>query len=327
MTNTLRRNLLLGAAAAASTPSAWGNTAQYPSKPIRWVVSYPAGGGADWFTRVVTERVSAALGQPVIVDNRPGASGTIALANVAQSPADGYTVITADTGTLALSSLLLKPLPYDPLESFIPVTLAADGPWIWIVNSKNVPANSFREFLELCRKNPGKISYGSFGDGSLTHVMTELLAARAGMKMLHVPYKGAAAAQQDVLGGVVDAMFVPPSMWKSIEPTGRARALAVSSKERLALYPQIPSIVEQGVPDYEVSPWIGFLVAAKTPQPMVDKLHEVTAKVLKEAAVTEKLVDAGYVITAAPSPRFKQVIRDSLATWGPVIADAKIQIK
>jgi tripartite-type tricarboxylate transporter receptor subunit TctC len=327
MRDIMRRRLVLGAITAAALPPVAANEPGYPSKPIRWVVSYPAGGGADWFTRIVIERVSAILGQPILVDNRPGAAGTIALTNVAQSPADGYTVITGDVGTVALSSLLLPSLPYDPVESFVPVTLAAEGPWLWIVNSGKVPVKSFREFLEFVRKNPGKVSYGSFGDGSLTHVMTELLASQAGISMLHVPYKGAAPAQQDLIGGTVDAMFVPPSLWKSIEPSGRARALAVSSKTRMLLFPQIPSIAEEGVAKYEVSPWIGFMVPAKTPASIVEKLRNGIVLALKDPAVITKLVDAGYVITASTSADFRRVIKSDLADWAPVIANAKIKMK
>lgn len=327
MSNIRRRDLVLGGIGSLGVPHILAQESTYPSKPIRWVVSYPAGGGADWFTRVLIERVSATLGQPIVVDNRPGASGTIALTNVAQSPADGYTVITGDIGTVALSSLLLPSVPYDAVESFAPVTMAAEGPWLWIANPKNVPTTSFREFLEFVKKSPRKVSYASFGDGSLTHVMTELLASQAGVSMLHVPYKGAAPAQQDLLGGTIDAMFVPPSLWKTIEPTGRIRALAVSSKSRMPQYPQIPSIAEEGVAEYEVSPWIGFMVPAKTPVFVVEKLRNAILSALKDPGVATKLADAGYLIKGSTSAEFRQVIKSSLADWAPVIRNAKITIK
>ncbi len=319
------RRLFLGAMAATATPLARASgKSAYPSRPIRWLVSYPAGGGADWFTRVLTEKVSAHLKQPIIIENRPGAAGTISLANLAQSAPDGYSVITGDMGTITISPLLLKSLPYDPVKAFTPVSLTARGPVIWVVNQEKVGVKTFQEFVALAKSKPGQISYGSFGEGSFTHVMTELLCEQAGIKLLHVPYKGAAPAQQDLLGGQIDAMFVPHAIWAAIEPTGRARALAVSSRSRAPQLPSIPSIAEQGVPDYDISPWQGVLVPAGTPTVIVDQLRAAIDVALVDPDVVSKLTDAGYVLKSSSTAEFEREIRDSMSTWEQVLARANI---
>lgn len=323
---TMRRRLLLGAMTALATPfSSANNAAAYPNKPIRWIVSYPAGGGADWFTRLIAERVSAILNQPIVIDNRPGAAGTIGLANLATSPADGYSVISGDVGTLTMSPNLLKTLPYDPIKAFTPVTLTGRGPFIWVVNSSNVPAKSFHEFVEIAKQNPGKFSYGSFGEGSLTHVMTELLCARAGIRLLHVPYKGGAPAQQDLLGGRIDAMFAPHTLWKAMEATGKARALTVSSRQRAPQLPDVPSIADEGISNYDVSPWQGVLVPAGTPAPIVDRLRDAIGLALRDPELSKKLVNAGYILGTSSTEEFAREIRNSLDTWGPIISSANIR--
>lgn len=326
MSSIHRRNFVIGGLAAAAAVPSWAQDAAYPSRPIRWIVSYPAGGGADWFTRVITERVATILKQPVIVDNRPGAAGTIGLAALAQSPADGYTVITGDSGTVTMSPLMFKTLPYDPIKSFTPVTMMARGPLVWVVNSSKVPATSFREFVELAKKSPGKISYASFGEGSLTHVMTELLCSRAGIKLLHIPYKGAAPAQQDMLAGVVDAMFAPHSMWKAMEASGRARALASSASVKVSQLPDLPAMKDQGVA-YDVATWQGALVPAGTPAPIVERLRNAIHAAIADATVQRLLTEQAYVPTPTSTSEFEQEIRREMATWKPVVEGAGIRFQ
>lgn len=327
MSTISRRQLVLAATASLAAPMLQAQDATYPNKPIRWLVSYPAGGGADWFTRVIAERVSTILRQPIIVDNRPGASGTIALAALAQAPADGYTLITGDVGTVTMSPLVLKSIPYDPIKAFTPVTGMAKGPFIWVVHSNRVPVNTFREFVEFAKKQPGKLSYGSFGEGSLTHLMTELLCTRTGMRLLHVPYKGAAPAQQDLLGGNIDAMFAAPSMWKAMEPSGRARALGSSLSTAIPQLPGILPIQEQGVADFDVAAWQGALVPAGTPAAVVERLRAAIHAALADPALVRLLVEQAYVITPSSPAELDQEMRAGTALWKPVVAGANISMQ
>jgi tripartite-type tricarboxylate transporter receptor subunit TctC len=321
-----RRGFVVGTAAALASAGTRSQDSAYPNKPIRWIVSYPAGGGADWFTRTVAERVSANLKQPIVIDNRPGAAGTIGLAALAQAQPDGYTVITGDSGTVTMSPLIFKTLPYDPIKAFTPVSIMARGPLVWTVNPGKVAATSFKEFVELARQRPGAISYASFGEGSLTHLMTELLCARAGIKLLHIPYKGAAPAQQDLLSGVVDTMFAPVGMAKAMESSGRSRALASSSRGKIQLMPDLVAIKDQGV-EYDVGTWQGALVPAGTPVPIVERLRTAINAALADPTVVRLLTEQAYVVAQTSTAEFEQEIRREMGTWKPVVEASNIRIQ
>lgn len=327
MTDIRRRQFILGSAASVAAHYVRANDLGYPNKPIRWIVTYPAGGGADWLTRAITERLRAILGQPILVDNRPGSAGAIGMNALAHAPADGYTVVSGDTGTLTMTPHLMRSLPYDPVKAFQPVSLMVKTPWIWVVNPNKVPAHSFRDFIDLAKKSPGKYTYGSFGQGSLTHVMTELLAKRTGTQLLHVPYKGAAPALQDLLAGQIDAMFIDYSTWKSYAASGRIRALGCSTSARLAQAPELPTLEENGVPKYNIPAWLGALVPAGTPTPIVERLRQAITSALTSPDLVRELSERAYIPSPSTPAQFQQEIKEGLATWGTVIKAANISFE
>lgn len=329
MTQITRRRLLLGSGAIAASQLVRAGPAlasAYPAKPIRWIVTFPAGGGADWITRTMTDRLAAKLGQPVLVDNRPGGASTIGLGLLANSAPDGYTIASAEIGAITMTPHLMSHISYDPVRDFQPVSLMSTNPWLWVVNPEKVPVASFAEFLKLARESPGRFSYASFGPGSITHVMTEMLVQRTGIQMLHVPYKGAAPAHQDLLAGQVDAMITDYGSLKSFESTRRMRALACSTGVRLTQLPELPTLMEEGVPDYDVSSWLGALAPAGTPAPIVERLRLALSEVIASEAVQQELSSRAINAVSSTPDEFADVIRKGLDDWGVVIGRANIKL-
>ncbi len=327
MTQLHRRQLILGTAASVAAGFVHAQDSAYPNKPIRWIVTFPAGGGADWITHAITDRLRNHLGQPVLVDNRPGGASTIGLSLLAKSPPDGYTVASGELGALTMTPHLMRSIPYDPLKDLQPVSMMCKNSWLWVINPNKIPVTSFADFLTLARAAPGKFSYASFGPGSITHVMTELLTQRTGTKLLHVPYKGAAPAHQDLLAGQVDAMFTDYSNWKAFAGTGRMRAVACSSSTRLAQLPDLPTMEESGVPRYDISSWLGALVPAGTPGPVVERLRQAITAVVNSPDIAREFAERAFVPIANTPAQFQQVIREGLASWEPVIKSANISLE
>src|SRR5213075_859540 len=236
----------------------------YPSKPIRFVVPYPAGGPLDTVARLLGQKVSESLKQPVVVDNKPGAGGNIGADAVAKSAPDGYTILMGAVATHAINPTLYANIPYDPIKDFQPVTQLASTPNVLIVNN-SVPASNVREFIAYAKANPGKLNFGSGSTGSAGHLAGELFKAMAGVEMTHVPYKGAAPAMQDLIGGQIDLMFDNLASALGQVRAGKVRALAVTTAQRTALAPELPTIAESGLPGFDISTWFGVFVPAGTP--------------------------------------------------------------
>jgi tripartite-type tricarboxylate transporter receptor subunit TctC len=307
-----------------SLPAAAQDAKDYPAKPIRVIVPYPPGGGTDVVARIVAEPLGAALGQPIIIDNRGGAAGNLGTDLAAKSSPDGYTIL------LTLSSHTINPklydkLPFDVERDFAPISLVALSPQI-LVAHPSVPANNVRELIALAKAEPGKLNFASVGTGSPGHIAGELFKLKTGVDMVHVPYKGGGPAVTDTLGGQVQLLFVTlPAAMQHVK-AGRLKALAVTSDKRSLAAPDIPTIAESGVPDCVVNSWYGALAPAKTPPAIVAKLQAAFAKVLAMPEVKDKLFAQGAEAAPSSSADFERRIHDELKQWEYVIREAKIKV-
>jgi tripartite-type tricarboxylate transporter receptor subunit TctC len=309
----------LGASALLATPTlAAEPAAAYPSKPVRLVVPFTPGGSTDILARAVGQKLSEAWGQPVVIDNRPGAGGIIGMEAVARAAPDGYTLVMGHVGTLAANPALYRTLPYDPVKDFAPVTLIARVPNVLVVGPA-VPSRSVAELIALAKAKPGKLDYGSGGNGSAAHLATEYFKLKAGVDLQHIPYKGTAPALQDLLGGQIALMItgLPPVL--PHVKAGKLRILGVASAQRQRLFPDIPTIAESGVPGYEATQWYGILAPAATPKDVVAKLNREFVKALKDPAVAEKLALEGADPVGDTPEQFAAFIASEIDLWGKVI--------
>src|SRR3954467_9868771 len=266
--------------------------AQYPAKAIHLIVPFPPGGGNDTVARAIAQQMSPALGQPVVIDNRPGAGGSIGAELAAKAPADGYTLFLAGVGSHVVNPNLHAKLPYDPVKDFAPITLIASAPSVLVVNPK-VPAQNIAEFTAYARANPGKLNYASNGNGSAAQLAAAMYESMAGVKMVHVPYKGIAPAMTDLLSGEVQLMFGTIVALVPHIQAGKLRALAVTSKKRSSLLTDIPTLAESGLPDYEAGSWYGVLAPAGTPRDIIQRLNGSIVKAIREPQVAKRLVQEG----------------------------------
>lgn len=291
----------------------------YPSKPVRIVVPYPPGGGNDIVVRAIGPRFSERLGQPVVIDNRGGATGIIGTETVAHSAPDGYTLLSHTNAGLVILPHLNPKLPYDPVRDFMPITLAASQPYVLVVYPK-LPVTSVAQLIAFAKSRPGTLNYSTSGKGSSTHMASVLFCRMAGIDMVHVPYKGSGPAVADLIAGQVQLRFssIPPAL--PHVRSGRLRALAVSSARRFSLLPELPAVAET-VPGFEVDSWYGFLAPAHTPVAVVQKLNTEIAAALKESDVKARLEANGAEAVGSSSMRFAEVIREELKRWGPVIKE------
>lgn len=306
-------------ALAGALPASAQST--YPSKPIRMIVPYSAGGGADNAARILALRLSTTLGAQVLVDNRPGASGIIGAQAVARADADGYTVLY-DASTFAVNPSLRK-MPFDPATDLIPVSLALTVPNILVVPPK-APTADFKAFVARARAEPGKVSFASYGAGSPAHLAGELLNREARIDMLHVPYKGGAPALADVIGGQVDAYFANAGSGLSYVQSGQLKALAVTSRKRMAALPQVPTIAESGFPDFEVLEWNGFFVPKGTPQAVVDLLAKQVQAAVRDPDTRARLVKLGADPVGGTPAEFATFIGTQTQRWAQLIKANKI---
>lgn len=312
---------LLTLAAAACAPAiAQGG---WPTKPIRMIVPYSAGGGADNAARVLAQRLSATLGTQVVVDNRPGASGMIGAQAVAKAEADGYTMLY-DSSTFAVNPSLRK-MPFDPAKDLAPVSLVVTVPNILVVPAKS-PSADIKAFLERARNNPGRVSFASYGAGSPAHLAGELLNRDARVSMLHVPYKGGAPALADVIGGQVDSYFASAGSGLGYVQSGQVKALAVTSRERMALLPQVPTVAESGFPDFEVLEWNGVFVPAGTPKPIVDRLAAEIQAAVKAPDTRARLVKLGADPVGGTPAAFAAFLATQTKRWAQLIQANKITV-
>ena len=304
--------------------SSLGSAQDYPARPITIVVPYTPGGSTDITARLVGQKLEERLGKPVLIENRPGAGTAIASTAVAKSTPDGYTLLLATPTPMAINVTLHKNLQYDPATDFIPLVLIARAPFVLIVNP-SVPANSVQELVKLAKEKPGQLSYGSGGPGSPHHLYAELLKNMTGTQITHVPYKGTVPALNDVIAGHIQMMFsdIPPAI--GVVQTGKVRALGVSTKERLAAFPNVPTIAESGVPGFEVAGWFMLVAPAKTPAPIVAKLHGELKSIVASPAIQEQIVKLSLLPVATPSVADMQVfVKSEIVRWGKVVQQAGI---
>jgi len=316
------RALLLSALAAVSVSASAQN---YPTKPIRLVVPYPAGGATDFFARLVFPKMGESLGQQVIVENRPGAGTAIGASEVARSAPDGYTLLLGDAGTYAFNPTLYKKLSYDPVKDFAPVSLTGRFALILAVHP-GMPVKSVKEFVQAAKSRPGKINYGAPGPGSPIHLAMEFFRQRAGLAMTPIPYKGGADAMNDLLGGRISAMF--PDIASALPQIkgGKLRPLAVASGKRVAALPDLPTIGESGYPGFEAWAWQGFVAPAKTPRPIIMKLNAEFAKVMSEPAIKQRLSESGFELQTSTPGEFAAYLKSEIAKWRKVIRESKISL-
>jgi len=321
------QGILRAAALAGSLLVAAAAFAQdYPAKPLRLIVPFPPGGGNDTVARVIAQRMSPALGQPVVVDNRPGAGGSVGAEAVAKAPADGYTLFLAGVGSHAVNPNLHPKLPYDPVKDFAPITLIASAPSVLVVNP-SIPARNVAEFTAYARANPGKLNYASNGNGSAAQLAATMYESMAGVRMVHVPYKGIAPALTDLLNGEVQLMFGTIVALVPHLQAGKLRALAVTSRKRSVLLPDVPTLAESGLPDYQAGSWYGVLAPAGTPRPIIERLHGTIVKALQQPDVAQRLAAEGAEVIGSTPEEFGAHIKAELARVAEVVRAAGIKIE
>jgi len=298
------------------------HTQPYPSKPIKIVVPFAAGGAVDVVARVVGQRVSEQVNQPVIVDNKPGGHANIGADFVAKAPPDGYTLLLGANG-LASNMTLHKNLPFDTLRDFAPVAAVGYAPLVFVVPTGS-PAKTLQEFIAMARAKPGAFTYGTAAAGGSGHLATELLKSEARFDALHVPYKGGAPALTDLMGDRISFMLINPLEAAPHVKSGRLRALAVSSSKRLAMLPDVPTFKEAGIAGFEATVWWGFVVPAKTSKEIVTRLQSEILKALENEGVRDKLVSLGAVVEPMDSAQFGTFLAREIDKWARVIKSAKI---
>jgi len=298
----------------------------YPVKPIHFIVPFPPGGGNDTVARAIAQQLGPDLGQPVVIDNRPGAGGSVGAELAAKSPPDGYTLFLAGVGSHAVNPNLHARLAYDPVRDFTPITLVATAPSVLVVNPA-VPARTIAEFTAYARANPGKLNYASNGNGSAAQLAAAMYESMANVRMVHVPYKGIAPALTDLLSGEVQLMFGTVVALVPHIQAGKLRALAVTSRKRSALLPEVPSLAESGLPDYEAGSWYGVMAPAGTPREIVERLHGAIARALKQPDVAKRLAAEGAIVIGSTPAEFGAHIKAELARVGNVVRGAGIRIE
>ncbi len=315
----LMRGLVVALATVANTAATAQN---YPAKPIRFVVPFAPGGGTDIIARILAQRLNEKLGQPVVADNRGGAGSTVGTDIVCKAPPDGYTMLLANI-SLAFNAWLYKSLPYNAIKDLAPVSMVAVQPNIVVIHP-SLPVKSIRELADYARANPGKLSFASAGAGSGTHLAGELLKDRLKFDMLHVPYKGTGPAVTDLIGGQVQVMI---STFASALPhvrSGRLRALGVTSASRSAATPEVPTLIEAGVPDYDYSTWYALFMPAGTPDAVINKLNAVTREVLATDDLKQKYDAQGVEAWSNTATELGNYLRTETEKWGKVVRAAGI---
>jgi tripartite-type tricarboxylate transporter receptor subunit TctC len=319
------RVAVAAAAIVVLTPSGAAHSQEYPAKAVRLVVGFPAGDGIDTVTRIVSTKLGEIWHQQIIVDNRPGAGGTLGAGIAAKASADGYTLLICTTATHAISPALYKKLPYEHIKDFAAVSMISVTANVLAVHP-SVPVNSVTEFISHAKMNAGKITYGSAGVGSTLHLSMELLKTMTGIDVVHVPYKGGAPAVADLLGGHVLTMFGALPLLLPHVKAGKVRALGVSSAQRSLQLPNVPTIAEAGVPRFEVTAWQGICAPAAVPKPIITKLNADTIKTLNTTDVRQRLTDQGVEAAPSTSADFALLISAETTRWAKVIKDSGAKV-
>jgi len=323
-TSRIRRAALAVAMGALLAPAgtAWAQAAPYPSQPIKFIVPYPAGGATDTLARTVAQKLGEAWGQPVVVENKAGASGTIGNNFVAKANPDGYTVLVAITALIQQQSLMDK-LPYDPLKDFAPVTLIARSPSMFAVPLDS-PAKSLKEFVAMAKANPGKLSYGTYGAGTSSHIQGSLLNMQAGLDLVHVPFNGAAPLVTNLVGGQLPSAFIDSASarphLKSIRP------LAVTGTQRIPGMPDVPTFVELGYHSFDPYGWFGLFLPAAAPAPIAQKLSDEVNRILRLPDVTARIEALGLQVAGGKPEDVRKTMNGDAAIYAKIIKDANIRL-
>ena len=304
------------------TTSTYADT--FPERPIRWIVAWPPGGGADVIARLIGNPVADELGKPVIIENRAGAAGNIGAVVTARSPADGYTIAFAYSGTHSINRHLYKEMPFEE-KDFTPVVFLASVPQLLVVNS-NLPFKSVKDVIAAAKAAPGKLTYGSSGNGAINHLAGQLFADMAGVQLQHIPYKGGAPAAAALMSGEIDMIFGEPATLLPHVVSGKFRPRAVTGDKRSPTLPELPTIAEAGVPDYAVTSWNGILAPANTPEFAIKRLNAAFNKVLADPEIRARLQKMGYEPVGGPPELFSKHIEAETLKWGPVIKKSGLQI-
>ena len=310
--------------AVACTAAHAQTASTFPIKPIRLILPYPPGGGADTIARPLTQRLGESLRQQVIVDNRGGANGNIGMELAAKAPPDGHTIVFALTGQLAVNPALYKKVPYDPIRDYEPITLLGSGPYIIVVHP-SLPVKSIKELIALARAKPNQISYASSGSGSGGHLVNELLNHMANVKMLHIPYKGGGPALVATIAGEAQVLSAPYATAKPHMESGRLRPLAVSTSKRLAGV-DLPTVAEAALPGYDAGVWYAFLAPAGTPRDIVMKLNAEILRAMAHPDVKSVLERSAIVPAGGTPEELSKFMKAELAKWAKVVKDANIQV-
>ena len=304
--------LLLAALTATAQAQTW------PSKPIKYIVPFAAGGTTDILARTISDKLSIALGQPVIVENKPGAGGGVGAAETAKAPPDGYTIMGGTISTHAINATLYSNLPYDPVKDFVAITLIARVPNMLVINN-DIPAKDVAELIKLMKASPGKWNFASSGNGTSQHLSGELFKGIAGVDMQHIPYKGSPPALSDVMGGQVSMTFDNITTAWTLAKGGKLRALAVTTAKRSPIAPDVPTLGESGLPGYEIGSWQGVFAPAGTPPDIVKRLNAEIVKIINLPDVQKKLLDLGAEPVANSSEEFTAFVKVEVVKWGEVV--------
>ena len=296
----------------------------YPSKPLRLIIPYAPGGGNDIFGRMAAQKLGEALGQNVITENRAGDGGVLGSAIVAKAPPDGYTMLLGHIGTLALNVTLRPELPYDPVKGFQPVTLLAKVPNILVVHP-SLPVQSLKDLIALAKRSPGALTYGSGGVGSTGHLSAEYFKQVANVDMLHVPYKGTGPALVELMGGQIATVFAGAAGISPLVQSGKLRAIGVSSRKRLSIFPEVPTIAEGGLRDFEVTTWFGLVMPAGVPLPIAIRLSEILQKALHAKDMQKSFVALGAEPATSTPEEFGAFIRAEISRWAVVLKAANLK--
>jgi len=328
ITRATRRALRLALVAAAVLPlcaiAQQKAEPDWPTKPIRVVVPYVAGGPMDFIGHTLSQKISASLGQNFIIDNRAGAGGAIGTDNVAKSPPDGYTMLDTSSSHASLP-VVMKSLPYDPIKDFVPITLVANSVGFILAANPQVPANNLAEFIKLAKANPGKYTFGSGGVGNVMQFAAEFFNGSAGTKLTHVPYKGVGQAITDLVGGRIDVCFGPATQLKSFIQAGKLKPFAITAKQRWSELPNVPTVDEAGVKGFAYVPWYGFWFPAGTPEAYVNRMRAEVAKALADPEVKKQFADQGFAPLTTTTAEFTKIISDEIANNRKLAAQIGLQ--
>lgn len=320
---SIRRTFLAAMLAGLAALPLAAAAQDYPTKPVKIVLPFPPGGVTDSLARTIAEKLQPRLGQPVVVENKPGAGTMLASETVARAPADGYTLLMA-ASTLGVAPSIFPKVGYDPIKSFEPVTLAAAVVHQLVVGP-DLPVKNVAELIDYLKKNPGKVSYASTGNGTSTHLEGELFKFMAKVHMVHIPYRGSGPALTDMVGGHVQLMFDAVGSSQPLVKSGKLRALAVTTEKRSPSMPDLPTVAESGLPGFDAMPWLGILAPAGTPKPIVDRLHREITAILAEPELRQSLAGKGLDVVGNTPAEFASFLKRDIDKWAGVVKFANIK--